>query len=90
MDKTLFRLLYVHYLINFQEGFLFCIFGFASFAGVFSYYPYRKRVQLVEFLHNVLNLKTLILDLADGEEGLRSLLTFLFITSCQGDQNFWS
>ncbi|KAB2034326.1 hypothetical protein ES319_D04G077700v1 [Gossypium barbadense] len=57
---------------------------------VFSYYPYRKRVQLVEFLHNVLNLKTLILDLADGEEGLRSLLTFLFITSCQGDQNFWS
>ncbi|MBA0873813.1 hypothetical protein Goshw_007516 [Gossypium schwendimanii] len=30
-------------------------------------------IELVEFLHNVPNLKTLILDLADGEEGLRSL-----------------
>ncbi|TYG86860.1 hypothetical protein ES288_A13G166600v1 [Gossypium darwinii] len=38
-----------------------------------SYYCYRKGVRLVEFLHNVPNLKTLILDLADGEEGLRSL-----------------
>ncbi|KAG8472444.1 hypothetical protein CXB51_035310 [Gossypium anomalum] len=38
-----------------------------------SYYCYRKGVRLVEFLHNVPNLMTLILDLADGEEGLRSL-----------------
>ncbi|XP_052886951.1 uncharacterized protein LOC108484584 [Gossypium arboreum] len=45
---------------------------------VFSYHPYRKGAWLVEFLHNDLNLKTLILDLADGEERLRSLL----ILSC--------
>ncbi|XP_040957859.1 uncharacterized protein [Gossypium hirsutum] len=62
-------------------------------AQVFSYYPYRKGVRLVEFLHNVLNLKTLILDLADGEEVLRPErhhqwnLLILLVKKSDGDSN---